>query len=81
MKEKKENKSKPDHINSPSSKFQRKRKIDVLRRLDSPIIKKADSPTRRKKFNSTIKRKLISSEAIQKESYSLNCRKKKGKNV
>ena len=72
---------KPNLINSPISKYQRKGKVDVLRRLDSPIIKKADSPSRRKKMNSTIKRKYISNEAIQKESYSLNCKDKKRNNV
>ena len=49
-----------------------------MRKLESPKIMKADSPTRRKK---TIKRKYNSNEAIQKESYSLNCKEKKKNNV
>ena len=69
---------KPNLINSPISKYQRKGKVDVLRKLESPKIMKADSPTRRKK---TIKRKYYSNEAIKKESYSLNCKEKKRNNV
>ena len=70
--------SNPSH--SPSSKFQRRGKLDVLRRLDTHLIKKADSPTRRKKLQNTVKKK-IPSEAIRKESLSLNCGKNKEKDV
>ena len=80
MKESIINVKESNHNNSPSRKFQRKGKIDVLRRLEMQPIKKADSPTKRKKTQSTAKKK-ISDEAILKESLSLTCTVKKGEKV